>query len=91
MIALMFTKQQTMNNIKNWLASERGMAARLARELGINRSNITNMANGRIGIPTLWIPVISRMSKRKFSDHYLLALRNQRAEAIKNNKVCSKH
>lgn len=52
-----------MNKLQQWLESERGLSTRLATELGIAKTNISQAKFGRLKVPAGWIKTIVRMSK----------------------------
>lgn len=56
-----------MQKFSAWLDQNRGMATTIANILGIHRANITNAKSGHLLMPTSWMPLIVRLSKRKVS------------------------
>ena len=56
-----------MQKFSEWLQSNKGMAASIARQLGISRTNLTNTKTGRLLMPTGWMETIVKLSKGKLS------------------------
>lgn len=54
-----------MTKFTQWLEANRGMAAKLAKELGVGPGTISNVKKNRRRMPPYWMPVIHKLSRGK--------------------------
>lgn len=66
-----------MKEFHDWLNTNRGMATKLRKELGINATMISNAKHGRILIPTGWMEAIEAMSKGRITIAKMVKARNR--------------
>ena len=79
-----------MQKFSAWLDAHRGMATTIARTLDISPSNITNAKNGRLLMPTGWMKLIVKLSKRKVSYATLVEEREGHRQAMELKRSTSK-
>ena len=79
-----------MQKFSEWLNQNHGMATTLANALGIHRANITNAKSGRLLMPTSWMPLIVKMSKRKVSYANLVEERELHRQEQANRRSANK-
>ena len=74
-----------MNKFSIWLSTNRGMATRLRKRLGINNTNISNAKSGTRPIPQHWFEHIKALSKGKIGLNDLLQI-NLARKALRESR-----